>query len=76
MRLLRIDETSELSLTEDLAEEQLPPYAILSHRWFANSEEPTFADLVQGGGKQKLGYNKLPVLWRASVPGWYNPLLG
>ena len=59
MRLLRTDETSEFSLTEDLPEGRLPPYAILSHRWLADTEEPTFEDLVHGRGKEKLGYQKL-----------------
>ena len=59
MRLLRTDETGEFSLTEDLPEGRLPPYAILSHRWLADTEEPTFEDLVRGTGKEKLGYKKL-----------------
>lgn len=59
MRLLHNLESGELSLTEDLTEDKLPPYAILSHRWFTDGEEPTFADLVHRDGKQKLGYKKL-----------------
>ena len=59
MRLLRTDETGESSLTEDLPEDRLPPYAILSHRWLADTEESTFEDLVRSTGKEKLGYKKL-----------------
>ena len=59
MRLLRILESGELSFTDDLVEDELPSYAILSHRWFTDAEEPTFADLLHGRGKQKLGYKKL-----------------
>ena len=59
MRLLQISETGGFSLTEDLPEDRLPPYAILSHRWLVETEEPTFEDLVHSTGKRKLGYNKL-----------------
>jgi Heterokaryon incompatibility protein (HET) len=37
----------------------IPPYAILSHTWGADSEEVTYKDLVQGTGKNKVGYKKL-----------------
>ena len=59
MRLLQPNETGGFSLTDDLPEDRLPPYAILSHRWLADTEEPTFEDLVHGTGKEKLGYEKL-----------------
>ena len=58
MRLLRRSETGGFSLTEDLVEDRTCPYAILSHRWLADTEEPTFEDLAHGSGK-KLGYEKL-----------------
>ena len=59
MRLLRRSETGEFSLTEDFVEDRIPPYAILSHRWLADTEEPTFEDLTHGSGEKKLGYEKL-----------------
>jgi hypothetical protein len=34
-------------------------YAILSHTWGADSEEVTFKDLMEGTGKNKVGYNKI-----------------
>ncbi|KAF2174469.1 hypothetical protein K469DRAFT_708943 [Zopfia rhizophila CBS 207.26] len=60
MRLLRRSNTGEFSLTEDLAgDETIPPYAILSHTWGADTEEVTFDDLTNGTGKDKLGYKKI-----------------
>jgi hypothetical protein len=43
MRLLQCDETGGFRLTKKWAEDDLPRYAILSHRWLATAEEPTFA---------------------------------
>ena len=59
MRLLQLNKTGGFSLTDDLPEHQLPSYAILSHRWLPDTEEPTFEDLVHGTGREKLGYRKL-----------------
>jgi len=56
MRLLRFNNDRNLSLTE-FFESDIPKYAILSHRWGA--EEVTFADLMHGTGKIKVGYNKI-----------------
>src|SRR5271168_5226162 len=60
MRLLLRSETGEFSLTEDLVgDDPIPPYAILSHTWLADTEEPTFEDLTNGTGEEKLGYEKI-----------------
>ncbi|KAK3614115.1 hypothetical protein LTR56_027470, partial [Elasticomyces elasticus] len=59
MRLLQCDEYGGFCLTEDLSEHDLPPYAILSHRWLATSDEPTFEDLSNKRAREKLGYQKL-----------------
>src|SRR5271155_352128 len=60
MRLLKRNDNGELSLTEDLADNDIPKkYAILSHRWGAPGEEVTFADLMNGAGKSKAGYEKI-----------------
>ncbi|KAK4905124.1 hypothetical protein LTR49_025552 [Elasticomyces elasticus] len=59
MRLLQCDEDGGFRLTEDLAEDDLPSYAILSHRWLAATDEPTFEDLSHNGAQAKLGYQKL-----------------
>ncbi|KAF2685713.1 HET-domain-containing protein [Lentithecium fluviatile CBS 122367] len=60
MRLLRRSKAGEFSLTEDLAgDEAIPPYAILSHTWGADTEEVTFEDLTNGTGKDKPGYEKI-----------------
>ena len=60
MRLLRRSSTGEFSLTEDLVGEgTIPPYAILSHTWGADTEEVTFEDLTNGTGKDKPGYVKI-----------------
>lgn len=59
MRLLTWDSLHGLSLTDDLPEDQVPPYAILSHTWSHDGDEVTFTDLHQGGGLAKAGYKKL-----------------
>ncbi len=60
MRLLLRSETGEFSLTKDLVgDDPIPPYAILSHRWLADSEEPTFENLMNDTGIEKLGYEKI-----------------
>ena len=59
MRLLRRGNTSEFSLTKDLVgNDTIPPYAILSHTWGADTEEVTFEDLTNGTGEEKPGYEK------------------
>jgi len=58
MRLLRVDENVEFSLTDDLID-NIPPYAILSHTWGEDHEEIGFKDMSIGPKKTKLGYNKL-----------------
>ena len=60
MRLLLRSETGDFSLTKDMAgDDPIPPYAILSHRWLADTEEPTFEDLTNSTGEEKLGYEKI-----------------
>ncbi|KAK3617365.1 hypothetical protein LTR56_025331 [Elasticomyces elasticus] len=59
MRLLQCDEDGGFCLIEDLTEDDLPPYAMLSHRWLAASDEPTFDDLSHNRSQEKLGYQKL-----------------
>jgi hypothetical protein len=57
MRLLQLDESGELSLTDNLIDE-IPPYAILSHTWGKDEEEVSFKDFT-GPRKTKPGYKKL-----------------
>ena len=59
MRLLKSLPRQELRLTEDLDDDDVPRYMILSHTWGTNEEEVTYKDLVNGIGKQKSGYCKL-----------------
>ncbi|PVH69233.1 HET-domain-containing protein [Cadophora sp. DSE1049] len=56
MRLLQLDGAGNPSLTE-FFEDDIPEYAILSHRWGA--EEVTFRDLTDGTSKVKAGYGKI-----------------
>jgi hypothetical protein len=56
MRLLAYNNDSEFSLAEFFSD-NIPEYAILSHRWGA--EEVTLADLTDGTGKSKAGYSKI-----------------
>ncbi|KAH6718314.1 hypothetical protein BKA61DRAFT_717089 [Leptodontidium sp. MPI-SDFR-AT-0119] len=56
MRLLQCENNGDFSLTK-FAEDEIPKYAILSHRWGA--EEVTYHDLLDGTGKSKAGYGKI-----------------
>ena len=58
MRLLQNKEDGELTIVS-FDDDAIPPYAILSHTWGADTEEVTFADLVKGGGQAKRGYQKI-----------------
>ncbi|ORY10967.1 HET-D protein [Clohesyomyces aquaticus] len=58
MRLLRRSGTGDFSLTP-FSDDAIPPYAILSHTWGADTEEVTFDDLTNGTGKNKAGYEKI-----------------
>jgi hypothetical protein len=60
MRLLRCSNGGVFSVTTDLvSEDEIPPYAILSHTWGADTEEVTFQDMTNGVGKDKAGYEKI-----------------
>jgi Heterokaryon incompatibility protein (HET) len=60
MRLLEHNNDSEFVLTKDfVGDDKIPPYAILSHTWGADTQEVTFKDLMDGTGKHKAGYNKI-----------------
>jgi hypothetical protein len=56
MRFVESNDDGEFSLTEVLVD-NIPPYAVLSHRWEA--EEVTLKDLTDGLGKNKAGYKKI-----------------
>jgi hypothetical protein len=56
MRLLQSDGDGNLSLAE-FFEDDIPEYAILSHRW--EGEEVTFRDLIDGTSKGKASYSKI-----------------
>ncbi|KAF2675962.1 HET-domain-containing protein, partial [Lentithecium fluviatile CBS 122367] len=58
MRLLRLYDNGNISLTQ-FSDEGIPPYAILSHTWGADTEEVTFEDLTNGTGRDKPGYDKI-----------------
>ena len=60
MRLLKANADGSFSLTW-FPEDQIPPYAILSHRWEPGDQEVTHQDLTGGIDKAtpKLGYEKI-----------------
>ena len=58
MRLLVDHGHDDLGLVEH-HDNDIPPYAILSHTWGADTEEVTFKDLMEGSGKNKAGYEKI-----------------
>jgi hypothetical protein len=60
MRLLLRSETSKFTFTREyISDNQIPPYAILSHTWGPDSEEVTFEDITNGIGEDKPGYEKI-----------------
>ncbi|KAF1958486.1 HET-domain-containing protein [Byssothecium circinans] len=60
MRLLLRSSTGEFSLTKEfVGDDNIPPYAILSHTWSEGEGEVTFKDLIEGTGKDKAGYKKI-----------------
>jgi len=55
MRLLERNSAGEFNLTKDfVGDDEVPPYAILSHTW-RDGGEVTFEDLINDTGKDKLG---------------------
>jgi len=59
MRLLKRNSAGEFILTKDFVrDDEVPPYAILSHTW-VEGQEVSFEDLTNNAGKDKLGYEKI-----------------
>ncbi len=58
MRLLQQINDDQFSPIEFL-DDDIPPYAILSHTWGGDSDEVTFKDLTEDTGKKKDGYHKI-----------------
>ena len=50
MRLLYCED-GDVRLTEDMRGE-LPPYAVLSHRWYAHNDEVSFYDITNAVGEK------------------------
>ena len=59
MRLLECNNDGDFSLTKDFVGGKIPEYAIISHTWGAGTEEVTYRDLIEGTGKNKVGYEKI-----------------
>ncbi|ENI10865.1 hypothetical protein COCC4DRAFT_184065 [Bipolaris maydis ATCC 48331] len=58
MRLLTHNEDDTLVI-KHFDDEPVPPYAILSHTWGEENEEVTYADISNGVGQGKAGYEKI-----------------
>jgi ankyrin repeat protein len=58
MRLLKAGSDGSFIATW-FASDQIPPYAILSHRWEADNQEVTLQDLTSGVAGNKEGFRKL-----------------
>jgi len=58
MRLLKLEENGEISLTKEIASPTMP-YAILSHTWGEDDEEVSYKNLKDSSEKTKDGYKKL-----------------
>jgi hypothetical protein len=60
MRLLHLSSTGGLSFSKELVgDDTIPPYAILSHTWGADTEEISYGDLMNNTGRDKPGYKKI-----------------
>ena len=59
MRFLEGNSDGDFSLSKDFVGDDIPEYAILSHTWGADTEEVTYRDLMDGTGKNKIGYEKI-----------------
>jgi hypothetical protein len=58
MRLLEDRGDYNLSLVE-YTDVHIPPYAILSHTWGADSDEVSFKDIIEGTSRNKDSYKKI-----------------
>jgi hypothetical protein len=58
MRLLECRDDGRYHL-KNFLDDQVPPYAILSHTWLRLEDEPTYKDVMNGTAKKKLGYEKI-----------------
>ena len=76
MHLLQRGDNGGLTLTEDLADDDIPKrYAILSHTWI-HGDEVTFDDFMGDAGKEKARIQEDPLLWRAGCSRRPTILLG
>jgi hypothetical protein len=57
MRLLFRGNDGKIGFKDIAKKEEIPPYAILSHRWVEG--EPTYQDIKQGTAQNEKGYHKL-----------------
>jgi hypothetical protein len=71
MHLLRVDENSEFSLTDNLIN-SIPLYAILSHTWGEEYKEVNFTDLTSGPKKTKARYKKLELSMKLTRLRFYD----
>jgi hypothetical protein len=58
MRLICCKDINNLRLVECFGDD-IPPYAVLSHTWFTDDDEPTYRDLLEGSGRAKAGFSKV-----------------
>jgi len=60
MRLLKLNRPDNSIETKNFVnDDDIPPYAILSHTWGLDTDEVTLADLKNDTGKQKVGFEKI-----------------
>ena len=70
MRLLEFGPAandSELSITLCDLQVEVPPYAILSHRWGHARDEVSFSEFGQDGARLKAGYKKIEFCCRQAL---------
>ncbi|KAI4204538.1 MAG: hypothetical protein LQ350_001088 [Teloschistes chrysophthalmus] len=55
MRLLKRDDQGALNLTDDLLDQDIPEYVVLSHTWGASGQEVTLQDFQSLSGERQTG---------------------
>lgn len=58
MHLLQCQDDGSFKLVYRV-NQQIPPYAILSHTWGMDADEVTFHNLMNGTGRAKAGYRRI-----------------
>ena len=57
---------------EEFFDDEVPDYAILSHRWFSDDEELSYRDFLDGKKRETKGYAKIIPLCELALSRGYS----